>query len=244
MEALHHDHKEGFTLAYGLAQLTGTAAVVMVVVWAGYYKGGFSWRSNPSVEFNWHPVLMLIGMVFLLGNGVMVYRAYPNFRKYHLKVTHAVMQIIAFILSVIGLQAVFDSHNLATPPIPNMYSLHSWIGLTAVILFACQFITGFITFLFPGLKISLRSAYLPIHVYFGNMAFVCSVAASLLGMTEKAFFMQTPKYSDLTSETLLINFIGVAVVVFACLVMFILTESKYKRQPRPEDEILLGGGYE
>lgn len=61
-------------------------------------------------------------------------------RKKQLKLLHAGCHCLTFVLTVIALVAVFDSHNLAVPPIPNLYTLHSWIGLTSVILFCCQVI--------------------------------------------------------------------------------------------------------
>lgn len=69
---------------------------------------------------------------------MLIYRTQRNVRKRRLKLTHAGIMLFIVLLTVIALVAVFDSHNLASPPIPNMYSLHSWVGLTTVILFCCQ----------------------------------------------------------------------------------------------------------
>lgn len=59
-----------------------------------------------------------------------------------MKFIHAGLHTSAFILAVIALVAVFDFHNGAK--IPNMYSLHSWLGLTAVVLYGLQVNTCFV----------------------------------------------------------------------------------------------------
>ena len=47
-----------------------------------------------------------------------------------------IIQVLAFIVAVIGLQAAFDFHNHNN--IPNMYSLHSWLGIVVILLFSFQ----------------------------------------------------------------------------------------------------------
>lgn len=62
-----------------------------------------------------------------------------------MKFVHAGLNLLAFILAVISMVAVFDFHN--TAKIPNMYSLHSWLGLVAVILYCLQVSTTLFTYL-------------------------------------------------------------------------------------------------
>jgi len=61
-------HLQGFITTFGMAEGVGAVTVILVTVWAGHYRGGFTWRSNPSIQFNWHPVLMTLGMIFLYAN--------------------------------------------------------------------------------------------------------------------------------------------------------------------------------
>lgn len=48
-------------------------------------------------------------------------------------------------------------------------------------------------------------------------------------------------YASLPSEAVLINLLGILVVVFGGLVIFLASNPSFKRQPLPEDSILLTG---
>ena len=98
------------------------------------------------------PIIKAIRKKWSIGKfsvpGILMYRMFRNERKRKLKLLHAGIMISAFLCAVIALKAVFDSHNLNpckhpsqegdTCPLPNLYSLHSWLGLLTVILFLFQ----------------------------------------------------------------------------------------------------------
>ena len=67
---------------------------------------------------------------------MIVYRVFRTENKFVVKLVHFVLQLGAFAIAVWGLKAVFDFHNHMK--YPNLYSLHSWCGLTTVVLFGCQ----------------------------------------------------------------------------------------------------------
>lgn len=56
--------------------------------------------------------------------------------KLRWKLLHAALMLLALLLAAVGLGAVFGFHNAEN--IPNLYSLHSWIGIAAIALFAFQ----------------------------------------------------------------------------------------------------------
>jgi len=224
-----------FNAGYVVAQGLGLVMMAMCVGWVIGYRNGFAWNSNTSLQFNWHPVLMLASLVFLSANGILVYRGFRTGRKYSLKLVHAGVQIVSFILMVVGLVAVFQSHNLKTDadgnptPTPNMYSMHSWIGLVVCILFSAQWVFGLVSFLWPGLRQSLREWYLPLHRWWGVAVFCGACGAALVGLSEKAFFA-IPNYSELPGEALLMNCLAVVLVVYCGLVAFLVTTSEYRRR--------------
>jgi len=218
----------------------GLLAVIMTIAWVTEFKGGVVWgRTEMGIAFNWHPILMTLGLIFLYGNGALIYRVIPprnDSHKLGLKIGHAIVMMVAFIMMVIGLQAAFDSHNLNKPtPKPNMYTLHSWIGLIAAILFGVQWALGFSAFLFPKFSPEIRSLLMPFHQYFGSSILCLAVAAALMGHLEKAIW-STANYSQKDSESMVVNFIGVFLVMFVMGVTFLL--SKFSKEIPPERRTL------
>lgn len=53
---------------YLLCVCLGILCVTFVSYWNAVWRGGFAWDGSGK-QFNWHPVLMVTGLVVLYGNG-------------------------------------------------------------------------------------------------------------------------------------------------------------------------------
>ncbi|XP_056281505.1 plasma membrane ascorbate-dependent reductase CYBRD1 [Pseudoliparis swirei] len=224
-----------FLVALSAAVTVGVVSIVFVARWVSHYREGLAWDGGPA-EFNWHPVLIVSGFIFLQGFAIIVYRLPWTWRysKLSMKFIHAGLHLLAFIFAVISMVAVFDFHNAAE--IPNMYSLHSWLGLTALILFCLQLVLGVGMYLIPFTPASWRAAFMPLHVYAGLLLFGSVIAVALMGITEKLIFgLSNPKYKDSPPEAIFVNVLGVLLVVFGALVLWIATRTTWKR---PSEQIL------
>ncbi|KAM4598747.1 transmembrane ascorbate-dependent reductase CYB561 [Polymixia lowei] len=219
----------------GGSQAVGLTLVVLTGVWMGHYKGGFAWDGS-ALQFNVHPLCMVLGLVFLYGDAILVYRVFRNEEKKNVKLLHAFIHLLALIISIIGIVAVFDYHRAAQ--IPDMYSLHSWCGMATFIFFCLQWMMGLLFFLVPGASSWLRAWYLPMHVFCGLVLLTMAVGTSLLGITEKLLLSTTLSYSTFPPEGVLANVLGVLLVCFGVLVWYVLTREEYRRPPSPEEEAL------
>ncbi|KAM9857767.1 lysosomal membrane ascorbate-dependent ferrireductase CYB561A3 isoform 2-T2 [Aulostomus maculatus] len=230
-----------FYLCYLLCLGLGLACVVCVCLWNSRWRGGFAWDGS-SHQFNWHPVLMVAGLVVVYGIGAVVYRIPLTWGQNKLpwKLLHGALMLLALILSIIGLCAVFGNHNANN--IPNLYSLHSWIGIAATALFAIQWVMGVTGFLLPCSPLSLRQLLKPLHVWMGGVILSLTIAACISGINEKLFFVLKGNtngslpYAKLPPEAVLGNLLGVLIVAFGLVVFRILSNHKWQRpDSRPED---------
>uniref|UniRef100_A0A3B4AA27 Plasma membrane ascorbate-dependent reductase CYBRD1 n=1 Tax=Periophthalmus magnuspinnatus TaxID=409849 RepID=A0A3B4AA27_9GOBI len=224
-----------FLSAFCAAAITGSLSIIFVLIWVLHYREGLAWDGG-SAEFNWHPVLMVAGLIFLQGTAIIIFRLPWTWacNKQVMKWIHACLHLLAFTLTVISTVAVFDFHN--TAKIPNMYSLHSWLGIAAVILYCLQIVVGVVLYLIPITPVSWRAAFMPVHVFFGTLLFVGIISVALMGITEKLIFaLKSPKYSQSPPEALFVNVLGVLLVAFGAIVVYTVTRVSWKR---PNDQVL------
>ncbi|NWZ54996.1 CY561 protein, partial [Haliaeetus albicilla] len=238
-----------------VSQLLGLTLLATTGAWLGRYRGGVAWHG--LLQFNVHPLCMVLGMVFLQGDALLVYRVFRHEAKRSTKALHALLHGLALVVALVGIVAVFESHR--TKGIPDMYSLHSWCGMAAFVLYLLQvrageplggegtlqpprniptppqWLLGFGFFLLPGASFSLRSRYKPQHVFFGIALFALSIAACLLGITEMLLFNIRDSYSQFVPEGVLANTLGVLLVAFGLVVGYVLTRDDWKRPPLAEE---------
>lgn len=124
-----------------------------------------------------------------------MFTAFLKFR--FTKLLHLTIHSLILIFTIISLRAVFNSHNYHKDaegnlaPIPNLYSLHSWLGLSVVIVYCLQFAIGFATFFFPGFAMEIRQFIMPFHKLAGVFIFLCVAGVALVGISERAAWKHT-----------------------------------------------------
>ncbi|XP_055036686.2 lysosomal membrane ascorbate-dependent ferrireductase CYB561A3 [Misgurnus anguillicaudatus] len=220
-----------FYVLYILSMCLGLLCVMFVCLWSGTWRGGFAWDGS-FLQFNWHPVLMVTGLVVLYGNAVLLYRVPLPWSRWWCKVAHAGLLLVALVLCLLGVSAAFDFHSANN--IPHLYSLHSWTGIVTVATFTLQWSVGFGAFLLPWTSLAFRSFLKPIHLWMGMAIFILGLISSLSGINEKLLLTlvgrngsNTEPYSALPSEALFANSLGILVALFGLVVLKILSNKEW-----------------
>uniref|UniRef100_A0A183EUM8 Cytochrome b561 domain-containing protein n=1 Tax=Gongylonema pulchrum TaxID=637853 RepID=A0A183EUM8_9BILA len=118
--------------------------------------------------------------------------------------------------------------------------LHSWIGLSVVVFYFIQYLSGFTTFFFPGWSIPMRQLVLPFHQAFG-LIILCFVAVTAsVGISEQAAWHHKCWTVDhvLCGEHAVSTLVGVSILIFVTCVVAIVLNPRWRRLPLPEEESL------
>lgn len=182
--------------------VTTVATIVWVLRWIG-----LPGRRGDAL-FRWHPIIMSVGALLLLPMGVLSWYVEQNEsdnddpysinnnrhadeeaqtmhrRRGCVKLQHVVLVVSGFILMSIGACVAYASHmqqNLA-----NLYSLHSWVGIAALVAINMNVIMGVIAAVVQCARASLS---ITVHRVIGVVAVALSSAAAVLGFAELQTFL-------------------------------------------------------
>lgn len=185
-------------LSVYLAQIMCLLAVAFICIWAANtntskkYLGGLgtesSWDDDTELLFNWHPVSMVLAFTFGSTQAVLSYRytfLHRLFGKFGQKAVHLMWHTVTMGFLLFGLYATIEWHYIEDEP--DLYSLHSWLGVTTTALFSAQYFVGIWNFWFPGAKVETRRAYHPMHVFFGIFIYFLANFTILTGITQKNY---------------------------------------------------------
>ncbi|KAJ1387832.1 Cytochrome b561/ferric reductase transmembrane [Sesbania bispinosa] len=190
-----------------LAHLLFIAISTLVLVWLLHFREGVAFNSPNKIKiFNLHPLLMVIGFILVGGEAIMTYKSIPGKRSSG-KMVHLLLHLIALAAGVLGIIAVFKSKKEAG--LANMYTLHSWFGMSAICSFGLQGLLKNI-----GAEMSTRATLMPWHRFIGMVIFLLAVGTAGMGLVEYFQFLGLFH----SQEALIVNFTGLLLFLFAVFV--------------------------
>jgi hypothetical protein len=111
-----------------------------------------------------------------------------GFGKQLNKSFHALIHTGSVIFFSLGLYAVFKAHATASYNggviYPNIYSLHSMLGITSVALYCLNYVCGLLIFATNICSADMKKSYLDSHVKIGLTIFIASGMAFQSGLME------------------------------------------------------------
>lgn len=222
-----------------LSRISSLIVFILLVYIVISYWSGFEWSAEH--EFNYHPPFMILALLVLPVQAVLIYRISPTHNHYTNKLIHTAIHSSSIILLITGLIAVIQSHN--DNNIENWYSLHSWIGITTIILFSMNYTAGLITFLYPGLTQSIRKTLVPYHAFIGITVVCGSVCAIVTGLQERSTGRIQEGVNRTDTEITLINTAAIMTILTLVCILYALTSvnghDKTRKINTHEDETRL-----
>eukprot|EP01126_Amoeba_proteus_P005268 TRINITY_DN11745_c0_g2_i33.p1 TRINITY_DN11745_c0_g2~~TRINITY_DN11745_c0_g2_i33.p1 ORF type:complete len:181 (-),score=31.01 TRINITY_DN11745_c0_g2_i33:230-772(-) len=178
---------------------------------------------------------MTLAFIVFMGEALIMWEPTSHWDRKRQKIFHGGLLILSLFCMIGGLVAVFTFHN--NKNIPNLYSLHSWLGIGTVSVAFCQWITGFMYFFLDIFTPQARTKSMYFHRYVGLAVFASGVSTACLGWLEKLMFLQRAAQEPLGvwhEQSLLMNICGIFFFVTGLAVMLHI----YARHEQARNNVL------
>lgn len=187
-------------IALVIGRVSAIIALVLCILWVkgsdtdeGYLGGLDPYSPDNENVFNWHPVLMVLGIVCLSGWSMTAYRM-KIFGFAMSRNLHVFFHLGAKVCLTLGVKAAWDYKDLdkdddSPSYLVHMGSFHSMLGLMTTILLVQNDVIGSIVFLVPVIPSRFRILYRPHHMFFGKAAYIVAMLTVISGITEKQTYI-------------------------------------------------------
>lgn len=131
----------------------------------------------------WHPFCMILGFTLLSTNAILAWRL--PFERRTQKAIHATLNFFALLSTGTGIflmMSHFKENNRT-----HFNSSHSLLGIVAFVLFFVQWLSGFLSFVFPRLSDKPRAEALHYHRLAGVFTLLLSCAAIVTGISLRQY---------------------------------------------------------
>ena len=196
-----------FALAF-LSILSFLLLTLLVVL----YKGGVALDVGTTL-FNYHPLLMTMGLLLFPVHAMLVYRFVPK-SKLIQKIIHSFLMFAGLFISIIGLTVAEVS--LLHGKQYHIWSIHSWFGLLTVCMFIVQFAFALLALSLP-IGLDRKARIIVLHKYSGIILTLLPMMTISLGITQ---FRSSEEMhvSPFNGETIVGNVICVCLFTLTLLV--------------------------
>jgi hypothetical protein len=200
-------------IVHGFASLT----CILVFYWMFHFSNGFDFTKEKI--FNFHPLFMSLAFILIIPESILLFR-FSNgaFKRDSTQTLHATLHLFALFCAFFGFFCVFSFHS--QNDISHFYSIHSWFGITVLVLLTIQYLYGI--YLFYGAKLRIRMKFKPAHIRLGILICLLSTITVVSGINEKTLFTGICN-SSITSACLTANFAGITSVISLVALLFALS---------------------
>jgi len=224
----------------GFGVFLSLVSALLIIIWlASEEGGGLGVRSDTVTAeyFNWHPLLMTVAFLALMGPATAAFEVYSVFSRAMNKNIHATLQTMAVVAVTAGYVIIYDCHvvlgdnGLAT-------SMHSIAGYMTMALVGLVYAMGLVLYVLKW-GAELRGSLKPLHKRMGFMALLMGYATILMGMTEKANGMEG---LTLQFTQVIVGLIVGAAVCVSCAVLKFVDKKDggdFKYTPIIEEDALV-----
>lgn len=227
-----------------LSIASAITSVILLFIWTNgkatdkQYLGGFNFH---SLILDYHPICMVAGMILCSVSSLLTYRTLP-LPKLWTKRIHVLLHTMSMGFIIVGLTSVFVGNNIKSYNTSNAYytnfvSLHSFLGLIAVIVYSQNYVFGLLMYFVPcqSITATIKKSFLPYHIYIGSLSLLLSVCAAETGIMElfgeigcsydvsSADLNPAANYHKLSIGCQLANGAGILIIISLILAMFALS---------------------